>query len=481
MLFNSFEFLFFFPVVVILFYVLKHKYRWVLLLLASYFFYMSSQPELALLLFISTTIDYYCAIRMHEEAEKRKRKKYLIMSVIFNLGLLFTFKYLNFFFDTMVWFFDLLGMNFEATTHVNKYSFSQILLPVGISFYTFQTMSYSIDVYRGKIAPERHFGKYALYVSFFPQLVAGPIERANRLLPQLKKKVNFDLENVKKGIVMMAWGFFLKLVVADRLGVYVDEAFARPTLHKGLPLIVGSIFFGFQIYYDFSAYTSIAIGAAKVIGVDLMQNFNRPNFSTTSMEFWRRWHISLMLWMKDYMYKPMVESKRVTKITAVLIVFFANGLWHGANWTFVVWSLLNAILLLLEAATQNVRMKVFKKLRLSKRSIAVLGCVTVIGYLIFTLIFFRSPNVMWALYYINNMRKISGLNFDLFSNTFELVLSFGLIVLVQLIHYKKGNDKIYELVLNKPRYTRWALYFGYVFVIVLFAINRQNRFIYFQF
>ena len=286
MLFNSFDFLFFFPLVTILYYVLTHKYRVYLLLFASYFFYFYWEPSLVLLLFASTIIDYYVGIKIHEADNQKKSKQFLYLSVFANLGMLFFFKYLGFFTETSFAILNFFGIEHAAETTSQTYNIEKILLPIGISFYTFQTMSYSIDVYRKLINPERNFAKYALYVSFFPQLVAGPIERANRLIPQFYKTIKINIPAIKQGIIMMAWGFFLKLVVADRLGIYADIVFASPKSYSGLPLIIGAFFFAFQIYYDFSAYTTIAIGAAKVLGFDLMQNFNRPMYSTSFTEFW---------------------------------------------------------------------------------------------------------------------------------------------------------------------------------------------------
>lgn len=480
MLFNSFEFLLFFPIIIVGFYIIPHKYRWLWLLLGSYYFYLAHEFELVILLFISTCIDYYCGLKI-PSASKRAKKGYLLLSIIVNLGILFAFKYLSFFTASMQGLFNFFGLTISETKNLGAYNFNQILIPVGISFYTFQTLSYTIDIYKGKIEPEKHFGIFALYVSFFPQLVAGPIERASRLIPQLKTEVSLNLSNIKKGMIMMAWGFFLKLVVADRLGIYVDAAFENPESPHNLSLILGSVFFCFQIYYDFSAYTSIAIGAAKTINIDLMQNFNRPIFSKSIAEFWTRWHISLTQWLKDYLYKPLVINFKINKLIAVFIVFFMNGLWHGANWTFVVWSILNAIILVLEIGTTNVRKKVFDKLKLSTGVVTILGWTFGISYIIVTLVFFRSPSITHGLIYINNMFSFGSMHINILGNYFELVLCFLLIMMVQTIHYFKGNDKIYELVTMRPTYVRYGMYGAYILAMVLFAINRQNTFIYFQF
>lgn len=481
MLFNSFEFLFYLPVMVVGFYVINHKYRWLWLLFGSYYFYMVHEPELIILLIISTLVDYYCGIRMHEAKNKSIKKNYLALSIITNVGILFVFKYLLFFTTNIQWLFDFFGLQLATNTESNSYNFNNLLLPIGISFYTFQTMSYSFEVYRGKISPERHLGKFALYVAFFPQLVAGPIERASRLLPQLKKEIKINLKNIKEGLIVIGWGFFLKVVVADRLGMYVDAAFEDPELNNGFPLIIGASFFACQIYYDFSAYTAIAIGTAKTMGYDLIQNFNKPFFSNSSAQFWQRWHISFMQWLRDYLYRPLVKKYKLNRLTAVIIVFFINGLWHGANWTFVVWSLLNALLLIIEISSINIRKRLIKKIKIPKALVSFLGWCTITLYLVFSLIFFRSTSINDAFVYIKNMFFIENLHINILGNYFELFLSMALVLVVQTIHYFKGNNKVHELVTQRPKYVRYFMYIGFIFIIVLFAINRQNSFIYFQF
>ena len=480
MLFNSFEFLLFFPVVFVGFFITPHHYRWLWLLAASYFFYMVHSPELVILLLISTLVDYYAALKI-AKAKGKARKQYLVLSIAVNIGMLCTFKYLAFFTDTITQLVTFSGINIKNEPLFGTYNFSQLLLPIGISFYTFQTLSYTIDVYRRKIEPETHLGWFALYVCFFPQLVAGPIERASRLLPQLKTQTNIYLPNVKQGLVTMAWGFFLKVVVADRLGLYVDEAFKNPETPHSIALALGALFFCFQIYFDFSAYTAIAIGTAKTLNIDLMHNFNRPFFSTSSAQFWKRWHISFMQWLRDYLYQPLIKNYKVSRITAILIVFFVNGLWHGANWTFVVWSLLNALLLIVEVGTNKIRQRLFKKFKVPQNIIAFLGWSTIASYLVISLVFFRATSVSHALVYIKNMFQWGSLHINILNNYTELVLCLVLIILVQTVHYFKGNNKIHELVIGKPTYIRWSFYVSFIVIICLLAINRQNTFIYFQF
>ena len=480
MLFNSFEFLLFFPVVFIGFFITPYKYRWIWLLAASYFFYMAHSPELVILLLISTTVDYYAALRM-ARATASIRKYYLLLSIAINIGMLCIFKYLAFFTNTINQLLVFSGIGNSNSNVLGTYSFSQILLPIGISFYTFQTLSYTIDVYRRKIEPETHLGWFALYVCFFPQLVAGPIERASRLLPQLKQQTQLYLPNIKQGLVTMAWGFFLKIVVADRLGLYVDEAFKNAQSPHGIALFLGALFFCFQIYFDFSAYTAIAIGTAKTLNIDLMQNFNRPFFSTSAAQFWKRWHISFMHWLRDYLYQPLVKNYKLSRVTAILIVFFVNGLWHGANWTFIVWSLLNAILLVIEVGTNRIRQQLIKKLKLPQKVVAFLGWAIIGCYLMLSLVFFRATSIEHAVVYIKSMFQFGSLHINILNNYIELAICFVLIVLVQTVHYFKGNNKIHELVIGKPTYIRWSIYISFITIISLFAINRQNTFIYFQF
>ncbi len=482
MLFNSFEFLIFLPIVVFGYYCISKTYRWLWLLLASYLFYSIHEPRLLILLIISTLTDYFCGLKM-ANGSKAKNKKYLILSLAVNLGMLFIFKYLGFFTTTVNNFFAFFGVELTTQENGGAYNFEQILLPVGISFYTFQTLSYTIDIYRGNLKPEKHLGVFALYVSFFPQLVAGPIERASRLIPQLKQKLVINITNIKKGIILIAWGLFLKVVVADRLGIYVDAAFANPNSPHGFSMILGALFFCFQIYYDFSAYTSIAIGAAKTINIELMQNFNKPIFATSIADFWKRWHISLMEWLRDYLFIPLGGSRgsKIRTIFNLLVLFIIVGLWHGASWTFVIWGILNALILVIEYSTRKIRMRIFDFLKMTKRGRELFGWPFGFTCIFLTLVFFRSPNFDHAMLYIKSMFQFRSLHINLLNNYFELILSISLVLLVQTIHYFKGNDKIYDLVIGKPLAIRWSYYIAYIFIIVLFAINRQNTFIYFQF
>ncbi|MEE9381940.1 MAG: MBOAT family O-acyltransferase [Nannocystaceae bacterium] len=350
MLFNSLDFLWFFPAAVGAYYAVAPKRRWIVLLTSSYLFYMWWRVDFAVLIFGSTVVDYIAAGTIASSEGKRKRRLLLGVSLATNLGLLFIFKYLG-------W----------ATKEFHEIARSvvpsadppilEFMLPVGISFYTFQTLSYTIDVYRGKLQPERHFGRFAVFVAFWPQLVAGPIERATHLIPQLRKGSPWNSEMAISGFRQVVWGMFKKVVVADRLAIYVDTVYGAPENYGGWALLAATYFFAFQIYADFSGYSDIAIGSSKILGIDLMQNFRRPYFALSMGEFWRRWHISLSTWFRDYVYIPLGGNRtsRGRWYLNILIVFVVSGLWHGANWTFLVWGAVHGGVLIIEATLQRYR------------------------------------------------------------------------------------------------------------------------------
>ena len=342
MTFDSLAFLIFLPVVVTVHWLLPHRWRKYWLLAASYFFYMYWNPALIVLLLFSTVVDYCCSLVM-ERGDPRYRRFLLLVSIIVNLSLLFSFKYLNFFGETVNALCALAGISYRVPAF-------NLILPIGISFYTFQTMSYTIDVYRGKIRAERDFVAFALYVTFFPQLVAGPIERAGALLPQLKNERMLCREDLAAGFQLIVSGFFRKVVIADLCGSFVDRIYGSTDAVDGAAVTVATILFAVQIYCDFAGYSEIAAGSARLMGVRLMRNFDRPYLSGSIREFWRRWHISLSGWFTDYIYIPLGGSRKglPRQILATLVVFAASGLWHGARWTFVLWGLLHALLMVLE-------------------------------------------------------------------------------------------------------------------------------------
>ncbi len=481
MLFNSLAFCLFFPIVILCYFLCPPKYRWVLLLAASYYFYMCWKAEYALLILLSTVVDYFAARQMSALSEKKPRRKWLYLSLLVNLGLLFTFKYLDFFGGSL----NAIFQTFNLLTEVPAFN---LLLPVGISFYTFQTLSYSIDVYQGKIKAEQHFGIFALYVSFFPQLVAGPIERPDRLLPQLKQTFSFEYQRVVDGLKMMFWGFFLKLVIADNAVAIVDAVYGAPQKYEGLTVIVATIFFAFQIFCDFAGYSIIAIGAAKVMGYELMQNFNRPYYARSIREFWQRWHISLSTWFRDYCYIPL-GGNRVVKwrwYYNLMVTFVVSGLWHGANWTFVVWGFLHGAYLVLAIITQpffdNLNAKIgfnsFKRLHHFLQVISTFFLVCI------SWVFFRAQSIGDAFSMIKSMffieaRQFTGQLFPQHHDHFVIVLVFGGLLL--LIHFCEEVFGWKNPLFSQYTAVRWSTYVILGLITISFGAFTSSQFIYFQF
>ena len=348
MLFNTLEFALFLPVVIILYYAIPHKFRWILLLAASYYFYMSWRVEYIFLIIISTLIDYFSGRLMEKRPSRRSRLPFLILSLCTNLGLLFFFKYYNFWVGNLNVLFD----NFRINEEIPLMNF---LLPVGISFYTFQTLSYSIDVYYGRQKAEKHLGYFALYVSFFPQLVAGPIERYSRLAPQFRTRQLFNYDNLANGLRLILYGLFIKMVIADNLAGIVDQIYNAPEQYSTIDLLTGLFCYSFQIYSDFYGYSVIAIGSALIMGVRIMDNFKTPYLAVNIAEFWQRWHISLSTWFRDYLYFPLGGNrvKIMRWVLNILVVFVISGLWHGANWTFITWGALFGLIYLLEKSVNR--------------------------------------------------------------------------------------------------------------------------------
>jgi alginate O-acetyltransferase complex protein AlgI len=468
MLFNSFEFLVFFTVVTILFFLLPHKFRWALLLFASCFFYMFFKAIYILILAFTVLIDYYAGIKIETATDQKHKKKYLILSLIANIGILGVFKYYNFINENISGIANLLG-------YTNHIPFLKILLPIGLSFHTFQAMSYTIEVYRENQKAEKHFGIYALYVMFYPQLVAGPIERPQNVLHQFHEKKLFDYERVLEGLRMMLLGFFKKIIIADRLSVYVDSVYGDVQHANSISVAIAMVFFAVQIYCDFSGYSDIAIGAAKVMGYDLMTNFNIPFISKNITEFWRRWHISLSTWFNDYLFTPLVIAKRdwgkKGVIFALLITFLISGLWHGAGWTFLVFGLLHGIAMIFEFLTKKKRLKLAKKM--PKAIYNGISLVLTFIYLCFTWVFFRAESMNKAKLILQKLFSFQA-HFNLTQLSAEkgplnLLLSFFVILLFYFI------NKLYK--------TRWAFLFSFIafFLIIILGKDGSRTFIYFQF
>ncbi len=481
MLFNSIQFLIFFPVVVAIYFSIGHKYRWILLLISSYYFYMSWKAEYVILIMFSTLIDYIAGIQIYKSKTKKTKKIFLGLSLFTNLGLLFAFKYFNFFSDSFREILNLVSLPLSPLT-------LKVLLPVGISFYTFQTISYTIDIYRGKIKPENHLGIFAVYVSFFPQLVAGPIERAKNLLPQFYEKHYFDYKRVTDGLKLMLWGVVKKVVIADQLAVVVNTVYNNPTEYTGISLILATVFFAFQIYCDFSGYSDIAIGASQVMGIRLMDNFKRPYFSRSMREFWERWHISLSSWFKDYLYIPL-GGNRVSIprwYFNLFIVFLVSGLWHGAEWTFVVWGALHGFYLIFEILTKNLRKKIIWKTGLN--NFPKVNKLIQIG-ITFTLVnigwvFFRANSLPDAFYILANMFKNISFNIpelNIGVGWFGLIYCFIIIGFMEFVHLIQEHRGMRQFLDNKPIWLRWSIYLTIILLILLFGVSDSTEFIYFQF
>ncbi len=476
MLFNSFDFAIFFPIVVALFFALPHRFRWMMLLAASYYFYMSWKAEYLILIVVSTLIDYWAAIKMSQQTDKGKRKKYLVASLTSNLGILFFFKYFNFFSDSTRAVLESFSMSYDMP-------YFDLLLPVGISFYTFQTLSYSIDVYRGNLKPEKHLGIFALYVSFFPQLVAGPIERSTNLIPQFHKENHFDYAKMVSGLKLMLWGYFKKLVVADRLGIYVDEIYSDPASFGGLTLILATILFSFQIYCDFSAYSDIAIGTARTMGYDFMVNFRRPYLSQSIKEFWSRWHISLSTWFRDYLYITL-GGNRVSVprwYLNLFIVFLVSGLWHGANWTFVVWGALHGVYLvaalIFKPATDR-----FHQIIKAKWFWTGWNLISTYILVLIAWVFFRADQVTDAFYILGEMFKFSGPLYVSGAFQIHLAYSFIAIAILMLIEIKQEylpNSLNWDQ--HRFPLVRELVYASLAAIILLLGVFDGGQFIYFQF
>jgi len=475
MLFNSLQFAIFFIVVVSIYFSIPHRYRWILLLIASYYFYMCWNAKYIILIAFSTLVDYFAGLQMNRISEKRKRTKYLVMSLVTNLGLLFTFKYFNFFSRSVSEFFQAISIPVQPPL-------LHVLLPVGISFYTFQTLSYTIDVYRGKIPHEKHLGIFALYVSFFPQLVAGPIERASNLLPQFYKKMTFDDERIASGLRLMLWGFFKKIVVADRLSLYVDSVYGNISFHSGLTLLVATYLFAFQIYCDFSGYSDIAIGAARVLGFDLMKNFDRPYFSLTIPEFWRRWHISLSTWFKDYLYIPLGGNRvPVARMYMNLaIVFVVSGMWHGANWTFIFWGALHGLYIVSSRLSLGFRDRLVERFRVNKKLVTFSRMFITFQLVCFAWIYFRAGSLAHANLVVSKIFSLHwGRLYIPAMDQFVYSLFAVALLLAGDILLERFNFG--AAILKQPVYVRWAAYASLAIVILLIGVFNGSQFIYFQF
>jgi alginate O-acetyltransferase complex protein AlgI len=486
MLFNSIHFAIFFPIVLVGYFLLPHRWRWGLLLAASYYFYACWRVEYLLLLSVSTLTAWWTALRMGRAEDRRRRRPWMIISLVINLGILFAFKYANFAGDSLQAAIDVFGLPWEIPT-------LRLLLQIGISFYTFKVLSYTIDVYRGEIKPEPHLGILASYVSFFPQLLAGPIERSTRLLPQLHEEHRFDYDLFVSGLKLMLSGFFKKLVIADRVAVVVSRVYDDPAAHGGPAILLATYFFAFQIYCDFSAYSDIARGAAKMLGFDPMENFRRPYHAASISEFWRRWHISLSTWFRDYLYIPLGGNRvaRGRLMTNVMVVFVVSGLWHGASWTFVVWGGLHGLYLVIALLTRNARDAAWARLSDvagARTGAALVPLRRLIGVLItfhlvcFAWIFFRANSLSDASLCISRLFQGWGsYSWQALAKPYDLLVALCAIAGLELVHLLQGEHDLETMLLARPRWMRWSFYYAVITGIVVLGRFSSQEFIYFQF
>ena len=479
MLFNSFEFLLFLPIVFLLYWFVFKPLKWqnLFVVIVSYIFYGWWDWRFLILITLTTLFSYGSGILIAKNEDNRKRQKWIsAINIILNLAILGTFKYYNFFAENFALLFEMFGFKADWVT-------LKLLLPVGISFYTFQALSYSIDVYQKKIEPCRDVMAFFAFISFFPPLVAGPIERASNLLPQFQKSRSFDYSKVTDGCRQILWGFFKKVVIADNCAAIVGLIWSDYSLHSGFTLLMGAILFTFQIYGDFSGYSDIAIGTGRLFGIDLMRNFNFPYFSRDIAEFWRRWHISLTTWFRDYVYIPLGGSRggKWKSFRNTMVIFLVSGFWHGANWTFVIWGAYHALLFLpLLLFGKNRRFtntvakgRILPNLREALQMLITFGLV-LIGW-----IFFRSDTIGQACNYLTHMFSSSLFTVTLLQGMKKTALFIVILLIVEWLQRDKQHALQIDGVIHS-RLLRWIVYYGLIAIIITMA-GKQAQFIYFQF
>lgn len=490
MIFNSFSFGFFFLLVGTVYFSLPKHWQWLWLLAASCYFYMALIPAYILILFLLIGIDFISGKRI-EKNQGVVRKNWLLVSIFTNIGILFLFKYFNFFNDNLAQLAQVFHWNYSL-------NYLRLALPVGLSFHVFQSLSYVIEVYRGHQKAEQHLGIYALYVMFFPQLVAGPIERPQNLLHQFKETHLFDYDRVTSGLRLMLWGFFKKIVIADRLNVLVNHVYGAPDQANGVVLTLATIAFAIQIFCDFSGYSDIARGSARVLGFNLMNNFSQPYLAKSVADFWRRWHISLSTWFKDYVYFPLGGS-RVSLIKwarNILVVFLLSGLWHGAAWTYVIWGALHGLFIIGGRITEKVRYSIIVWLKINKiPGLLKVGQIAItFGLVCFTWIFFRAITVTEAWTIIqrlpigwNHIFELSFWQGAVLTQT-ALGLSLNILAiclisigLMEFVHLVERRMPVSKFLADKPIWVRWGIYYGITAWILLFGYFGTGVFIYFQF
>jgi D-alanyl-lipoteichoic acid acyltransferase DltB (MBOAT superfamily) len=473
MLFNSLQFLVFFGVVLALYRRLSHRWQNGMLLVASYIFYGAWDWRFLILFFTTTFTDYCCALQVANSTSPARRKGFVALSIAVNMGILGFFKYANFFSDSLAELFAALGLQFHPLTMA-------IILPVGISFYTFQSMSYTLDVYRGELAPCRNLFDYALYVSFFPQLVAGPVERATHLLPQVLQPRQVTVEYVSEGLYLILWGYFKKVFVADNMALIVQPIFAQQTGFTGSQVCIGALAFAFQIYGDFSGYSDIARGSARLLGFDIMRNFNLPYFARSPQDFWRRWHISLSTWLRDYLYVPLGGNRkgRVRTYVNLMATMVLGGLWHGAAWTFVIWGAYHGLLLSIHRAWTEWRNPAAERGRTDGNplvhglQIGAMFILTLYGWLIFRCQSFGQLCEMTAA-----LCRVS-LDSSLLHGLAKILFYAAVLICVQLAQYL-GRDL--DIVRKQPPVLQAAIHLLALYLLLVFGVFQSRSFIYFQF
>lgn len=496
MLFNSFSFLIFFPIVLLIYFIIPKKIRYIWLLVASYYFYMCWNAKYALLLLASTVVTYLAGLFIDYAAKNIIMKKLAVAgSLILNFGILFFFKYFDFAISSIEKALGKFGVSFETPQ-------LDVLLPVGISFYIFQAVGYTIDVYRGKISAEKNVLRYALFVSFFPQLVAGPIERSTNLLSQLRNIENikvWDAKRIQQGAVVMLYGYFMKMILADRIATLVDIVYDPMTYtqYEGFTVFVAAVLFSVQIYCDFAGYTHIAIGAARIMGFSLMDNFNTPYLAVSIKDFWARWHISLTTWFKDYLYFPLGGSRKgiIRKYVNIFLVFLLSGLWHGAAWHYVAWGILHGIMRIVGELTGKIRERIYRGLHFQRDTLATRLWQVVCTFLLVTVawMFFRGESVHQTLVLIKNMVTVynpwvltDGSLFTLGLDAKEwnvMLVSILILVIVDICKYKKMD--LVAIFMRQNLWFRWIFFYAGIMAVVLFGVYGPQynaaQFIYFQF
>lgn len=483
MLFNSIDFAFFLPIVFIFYWFIVHrnlKLQNLFIVVTSYIFYGWWDFRFLSLILFSTLLDYTIGLGLLNQESKKIRKVLLWTSIIVNLGFLGFFKYYNFFIDNFITAFSFLGIEIKPNT-------LNIILPVGISFYTFQSMSYIIDVYRKKLEPVKDIIAFSAFISFFPQLVAGPIERATHLLPQFYKKRVFDYAKAVDGMRQVLWGLFKKVVIADNCAEHANIIFNNSNDYSGSTLVIGALFFTFQIYGDFSGYSDIAIGTSRLFGFDIMRNFNFPYFSRDIAEFWRRWHISLSTWFRDYLYIPLGGSQggKWMKVRNTFIIFIASGIWHGANWTFIIWGVLNAIYFLPLLLTNNNRnnLDTIANDKLFPNVKEFFLMIFTFSLTVFAWIIFRAENIGHAANYISEIFSLSLFDIPKFEKMPKALTTIILVLFFVILEWygRQGQYAISHLGTISNRTLRWSFYSFLIFLIGLFMQTTETPFIYFQF